>query len=147
MRNSINRRSRRSTRTSARIDAGGSTDRSRPKSLKEPYREVPLLRRIGLRRSKAVSELTGSANMEAHSIEQRVVRSEAGAETDMYCDNPACDLNVPMKQVVTAPQIKRMDWRAKNGSVRHFCQTCAGAIAMWQADRRGHPAQCLSTRP
>jgi hypothetical protein len=94
-----------------------------------------------------VDNLARFANMKAYTTQWRVMRSETGKETEMYCDNPACDLNVPMKQVVTAPQIRRMDWQARDGSERHFCQTCAEAIITYQAGRSRRAIQHASSHP
>ena len=56
-------------------------------------------------------------------------------DADIYCDNSECDLNIPKCRVVTGPFVRRMEWKAKDGSVKHFCETCGKAVAIWQAER------------
>jgi hypothetical protein len=56
-------------------------------------------------------------------------------DADMYCNNAVCDLNIPIRQVVAGPLARRMEWKTKDGCTKHFCQTCAEAIATWQAER------------
>ncbi len=65
-------------------------------------------------------------------VKQYYARSDVAH--DVYCDNPECNLNVPVAQVVPGPSVQRMEWKAKNGSVKHFCETCTKAILTWQAE-------------
>ncbi|HAA04896.1 MAG TPA: hypothetical protein DCZ69_18285 [Syntrophobacteraceae bacterium] len=55
-------------------------------------------------------------------------------EDDVYCSNSACDLNIPTRQVFADPFAKRMRWKAKDGRTKHFCETCARAVATWWAE-------------
>ena len=57
-------------------------------------------------------------------------------DDDLYCSNSACDLNIPTRQVFADPFASRMRWKARNGTTRHFCATCAKAIAIWHAERQ-----------
>jgi len=57
-------------------------------------------------------------------------------DDEMYCSNSACDLNIPTRQVFADPFASRMRWKARNGTTRHFCATCAKAIAIWHAERQ-----------
>ena len=84
-------------------------------------------------------ELLVSTSAESYSATQDAERDvalpESLEDTAIYCDNTLCDLNVPKKQVVTEAFIKQMDWKAKDGSIKHFCETCAKAVMIWEAKR------------
>jgi hypothetical protein len=57
-------------------------------------------------------------------------------DDEMYCSNSACDLNIPTRQVFADPFASRMSWKAKNGKTKHFCATCAKAVAIWYEEGR-----------
>lgn len=75
---------------------------------------------------------TSSANEDGMEL-WALLRPEVDA--DMYCNNSVCDLNIPIGQVVAGPFARRMKWKTKGGCTKHFCQTCAQAIAIWQTER------------
>jgi hypothetical protein len=86
-----------------------------------------------------LNEFLRSVDAEVYSTtqdaESDVSLPESSEDTGIYCDNTGCDLNVPKTQVVTEAFDKRMEWKAKDGSIKYFCHTCARAVIIWVAKR------------
>ena len=87
-----------------------------------------------------VDESVGSTKTEFYSIspdrDAATVPSESVEDAGAYCDNTECHLNIPNSEVVVSDRaVERMEWKAKDGSVKHFCVSCARAVTLWLAER------------
>jgi hypothetical protein len=123
-------------------------------SEKRKVRQSTDSRRCKLGMLSVVNESVGSTKAEVYSRppdeDADIMASGFAEDAGTYCDNSDCYLNIPKSEVVASDRAtQRMEWKTKDGNVKHFCVSCARAVTLWLAERE-HDAprvDCAATPP